>query len=119
MIRYRRSFATTVKQTSQRRRRTSRRGRTPIFVVGGFALLVLIGLLYVGQVNTVATSGIVIRDLEERISDLQQINQELDLSANDLRALSTIERSSKDLNLTVRAQAAYLPLVTDTVARGQ
>ena len=84
-----------------------------------FALVVSFGLLYVGQVNTVATSGLAMEDLDRTIRDLQRENQDLDLRAAALRSLSTVEQSSRVLQLQVRAKIEYLPSIPETVALSQ
>jgi hypothetical protein len=87
--------------------------------VVGFAACVGFGLLYVSQVNSVATSGIAMKDLEQQIRELERANQDLELQAASLRSLSTVEQTSKELDLVARAPIEYLPAVSDTVARSE
>lgn len=96
-----------------------RRGRSAVLAIIGFALLVGFGLLYVGQVNTVATSGLATKDLNAHIRQLQRENQDLELKIASLKSLSTVEQASRELNLQVRANVAYLPLLSETVARSR
>ncbi len=84
-----------------------------------FGAVLGFGLLYVGQVNSVATSGLVMRDLEQQIRGLQRESQDLELRAAALRSLSTVEYTSKQLNLLVRAKTEYLPTLPATVARSR
>lgn len=84
-----------------------------------FAVVVGFGLLYVGQVNSVATSGLAMKDLERTIRGLQRENQDLDLHATALRSLSTVEQASQALDLQVRAKIEYLPSIPETVARNR
>lgn len=109
------------RHVTMRRRGTQqpRRLGTTITFVLGFLIVLGLGLLYVNQVNTVATSGLAIQDLERKASQLEQANQDLELQAAALRSLPTVEQSSKDLQLVVRAKIEYLPGLEATVARSK
>ncbi len=85
----------------------------PVLIAG---LVFGAGLLYVAQINQVATGGLTIKALENRVASLKLKNQELELQATAFRSLDTVEATSKSLNLLVQAPVHYLPSVPSSVA---
>lgn len=66
------------------------------------------GLLYVAQMNATATGNLTIRQMGQKIGDLQAQNQELELKADTVRSLKNIEQASAALDLTAPARITYI-----------
>lgn len=88
---------------------------TPVVVGLMFVILAGAGLLYVRQVNKVATDGLTIRDLQTGIDNLRRETRELEIESATLRTLGTVEQASKELNLVVQAPTEYLPSVPESI----
>lgn len=110
----------TNQRRSSRRQKTgseTHRGTlTLITAIFGGLLLFTLSILYVGQINQVATGGLTIQGLTEQIADLKIEIEQLEFEVTDLRSLSTIERSSGQLDLVTRAPAIHLPPASASVA---
>lgn len=92
---------------------------TSVLAVLVTSLVVGSGFLYIHQANSVATAGLTIREMEQHIADLKRETVELELKAEEVRSLTTIEQASEKLNLVVSTPAEYLPSVPSAVAFGQ
>ena len=78
-----------------------------------FILVVLIcalGVLYIFEVNNVATKGFVIMDLEKKVQELKDSNENLKIREAELKSMYNIEERTKELNMTVPADVSYLTL---------
>jgi cell division protein FtsL len=82
-------------------------------------LTVLVGFVYLVQVNTVSTWGFKIKDLSQRAEDLQRENKKLELQVSELQSLRTIKEASKDLELVGVSTMDYVTLPPSEVALGE
>lgn len=103
---------------NRRIRHVHEAGSATVLAVG-FVLLLGIGLLYVGQANRITTAELSAQQLEKKIDQLKAENVELEIRLGEYRSLSTVERSSKILNLVAKAKPEFLQAPTDTVAFGE
>ncbi len=91
----------------------------PVLRLSALLLLVLVVLSYLWQVNSVATTGYKVKELERRISILQQRNAKLRWQAAELGALSRVEEKSKELGMVSNDQVDYLLDSKSEVALGR
>jgi len=77
-------------------------------VIFVFILTVAIGLCYLVQVNSLATKGYKIKDLEERVADLRTKNKSLELEITELRSTERISREVENLEMVAVARVEYL-----------
>ena len=78
-----------------------------------FLLVVLIcifGVIYIFEVNNVATQGYQIRDLEQKAQELRENNEKLKLKEAELRSMYNIEQKTKDLNMVAPKDVSYISL---------
>ncbi len=79
----------------------------------------ILGLAYVRQINNVATGGLALKQLQQERTERERSTRELELRVENLRSLTTIERTSQELDLVARATVKYLPPVPSSVAFAQ
>ena len=60
--------------------------------------LFIAGVLYLLQVNALATRGYEIKKLEKRILELKEANRRLELESTALKSIETIESQARILN---------------------
>lgn len=82
-------------------------------------LTVLVGFVYLVQVNSVSTGGFKIKDLSQRAEELQRENKKLDLQVSELQSLRTIKEASEDLELVGVSRMDYVILPPSEVALGE
>ncbi|MEI6587622.1 MAG: hypothetical protein WCO05_01595 [Candidatus Moraniibacteriota bacterium] len=70
---------------------------------------------YLFQVNDLAVKGYDIRELENKISELEKENKQMQIREMELRSMYVIEKSAQDFNLVSPANVTYLE-VNNTVA---
>ncbi len=73
-----------------------------------FTVTALCGLIYLWQINGLATKGYKIKDLEERVSQIKNQNKKLELEVTELRSSARIAEKLKELNLVEVAKIEYL-----------
>lgn len=74
------------------------------------------GFGYVMLTNATASEGFAIKDLQTTRDKIQADNQQLDIKAADLRALSAVQRSTASLGLQPADQVTYLTSTSGPVA---
>ncbi len=79
-------------------------------------LLVVVVFSYLWQVNSVATSGYQLKELEKKISILEKRHSKLLLRATELRSLSRVEEKSKELGMVANDTIYYLAADQSVVA---
>lgn len=92
---------------------------TAVTVALGLISIIAIATLsfvYLGQVLTTASQGTDIQNLENKITNLRQRQQELELEGAELRSIQAIEQQIQQLNLTVADKVTYLNLPSGKVA---
>lgn len=78
-----------------------------------FVLVVLIlfsGAFYLYQVNDLATKGYEIKDIENRIQNLEKDSKRMQIKEVELRSMYNIEKSTQDLNLVNPASVSYIEM---------
>ncbi len=101
-------------RAAQQRRPGGRLSLRPLIVLG---ILFAAGMLYVAQMNRVATGGLTIRKFERAIAQLKLENQELEISAARFQSLATVERNAALLHLDENTRSlVYLPQTDTPVA---
>jgi len=73
-----------------------------------FTITALCGLIYLWQINGLATKGYKIKDLEEKVSQIKDQNKKLELEVTELRSSARIAAKLKELNLVEVARVEYL-----------
>jgi len=77
-----------------------------VFVV--LSLVALSGVFYLYQVNSMATKGIEIKKAENKITELKQQGEELQIREVEQRSMYNIEKEVKNLDLVNTAEISYL-----------
>jgi cell division protein FtsL len=99
--------------------RASKKGSVRFSLVGaGFLMtffVVLSVAFYLFQVNDLAVKGYDIRELENKISELEKANKQMQIREMELRSMYVIEKSAKEFNLVSPVNVSYLE-VNNTVA---
>lgn len=98
------------------RHTTQPRGRfstVPLLFIG---VVLTVGILYVFQLNTVATGGLTLRQLGHRLTTLKSDNAELEVQAAQMQSLSIVQQATDRLQLTQQVHYSYLPEIQSTVA---
>lgn len=71
------------------------------------ALLVILSVVYLWQVNSLTTKGYEIRTLERKIVELKEQQKRLELESASLQSIQRIEEASKTLNLVPSKQMDF------------
>ncbi|MCX6765846.1 MAG: hypothetical protein NT136_02715 [Candidatus Moranbacteria bacterium] len=79
---------------------------SPWFVVALF--IALAGILYLYFINSSATKGYQIRQVEKDISQLKKENEQLRIKEAELKSLYYIEETSKQFNMSEAANISYI-----------
>lgn len=77
-----------------------------VFVV--FTLFLATGFFYLYQVNDLATKGYEIKEIENRIKDLEEEGKKLKIKETELRSMYTIEKDTENLNLVNSENISYI-----------
>ncbi|MDX9893332.1 MAG: hypothetical protein RB292_02860 [Patescibacteria group bacterium] len=80
-------------------------------------LIVALGLGYLIQINGLATKGYQIRELEDRIGELENEQADLKLEMLGLQSMDNVENKVSKLNMVAAGQADYLVVSPVAVAR--
>lgn len=62
-------------------------------------LIFIIGIIYLSQINGLATFGFKLQALEERAREIERINKKLDLEVAELQSLSRITGATRGLGM--------------------
>lgn len=79
----------------------------------GFVLLGLLlsaSSLYLYQVNSLATKGYELRDVENKIQASEKEIHELKIEEVELKSMYNMEKATKDLNLVSSSEASYIDI---------
>jgi len=90
----------------------SKRGSIKIGLASAGFLMVLSivvsSAFYLFQVNDLAVKGYAIRELENKISELEKANKQMQIREMELRSMYVIEKSAKEFNLVSPVNVSYL-----------
>lgn len=78
--------------------------------------MIAFGALYVGQVNSAATKGYAIRELQERNVALRHERDRLEMQIARLRSVESVKTREAFLGLRAIAPSAFVKTSTDVVA---
>lgn len=84
----------------------------------GFLMIFLVifsSAFYLFQVNDLAVKGYDIKELENKISELEKENKQMQIHEMELRSMYVIEKSAQDFNLVSPVNVSYVE-VNNTVA---
>ena len=81
------------------------------------ALIVVIGVSYLVQINSLATKGYQIEELENRITELQQEQADLELEALSLQSMGVVKEKVDNLGMVLAGESDYLQPTPVAVAR--
>ena len=79
-------------------------------------LIVGIGIVYLLQMNHMSVKGYEIKDLENRIQDLEEYNKKLQLQIDEKQSLSYINDKLADLQMVDVGRVEYLSAKAASVA---
>ncbi len=80
------------------------------------ALILIVGMLYIIQVNRSVTKGYEIRDLETAISDLRLETERLESQVAESRSMAEIDERVQMLGMVPSSGPEYVSAGTPTVA---
>ena len=91
-----------------------RRGSVKIGTIGaGFVMVsfvIFCSAFYLFQVNDLAMKGYEIRDLENKIAQLEKDNKKMEIREMELRSMYAVEKFAPDFNLVNPVNVSYLEL---------
>lgn len=88
---------------------------TPKFFI--LALIVALGVGYIGKTNNTSTKGYAIRDLEVKVKQLQQEEQRLSVEIAKYSAMQTVRKRVEQLGMEQTKEVEYVKSVEAAVAR--
>ncbi len=71
-------------------------------------LLFIAGAIYLYSINSSATKGYQVKQVEKEIQDLEKENENLKIKEAELKSLYHIEESSKNLNMEDLKDVSYI-----------
>lgn len=80
-------------------------------------LLIVALFAYVWQINSLATYGYQVRELEKEVADLKNTNKQLENQSANLRSLDGLKKKLDQLSLVPVANVQYLSPPSSIVAQ--
>lgn len=74
------------------------------------SFLLISGFIYLFQVNDLATKGFEMKEMENKISDLEETGKKLQIKETELRSMYAIEKDARDLNLVNSSNVSYVEI---------
>lgn len=90
------------------------KNRNSLIILG--VLIFSFGLLYLWQINCLATTGYQIKALENKAAALKDENKHFQVQITELRSTSRLEEKIAELNMVSVARVEYLQANGSTVA---
>lgn len=81
-----------------------------------FVSTLLLGSVYLGMLNQSSTRGFTLKELEQRVAELEQENDRLHFAASELSSLAQIEAYAEAQEMVKVGAIEYLPSVGSAVA---
>ena len=81
------------------------------------ALVCLLGVFYIFEVNNMATKGFEIKTLENQMGDLKRENEKLKIQEAELKSMYNIEEKTQELNMVAPKDVSYLTLPGDVAMK--
>jgi len=106
------------KKTSRRKRKIFRfpQIRFKAFSLIVYSGLVVLFLAYLVQINSIATKGYVISELETKLSELAKQNNSLQAEALSLQTTDNVVNKLEDMGLVSSEEVEYINIIKPTVA---
>jgi len=92
---------------------SQKKGSYPGLAVVGFVLIgvaFLAGALYLYQVNSIATKGYELREIENKIQESEKEVNKLKIKEVELKSMYNIEKATEGLNLVTASEISYLDI---------
>ena len=89
--------------------------KTANIAVGG--LIIVITVSYLVQINSLATKGYQIKELENKIAGLKQDKADLELEALSLQSMGTVKGKVQGLGMVMAGEPEYLAPTPVAMAR--
>ena len=90
----------------------NKEGKIRIGLAAGTFMLVglvaFLGAFYLYEVNSIATQGFEIKDIEGQIKELDKQSQKLKIQEVELKSMNNIEQSIENLNLVSSQEVSYV-----------
>ena len=80
-------------------------------------MIVSSGVTYLVQINALATKGYQIKALEQRVSELKEEKEDLELQSLGLQAMGSVKDKVADLGMVEITDTDYLTIAPVAVAR--
>ncbi len=80
-------------------------------------LIVMVGLFYLIEINSLAAKGYQIKELEQTVAKLRQTNSDLEFEALNLQSMGRIKDRVADLGMVAVGETEYLTPTPVAVAR--
>ena len=81
-----------------------------------FAAIFVTGVFYLIQVNSLATKGYQIKDLDNKVAELKDMNKKLEVEVTELRSTARINHEIEKLNMVAVSRFEYLKANGTSVA---
>lgn len=104
---------------SRNKKLTARKRRQDRSIVAFFLILIIVlfGILYIIQTNSVATKGYTIQQHKSELAELQTKNKNLELQLSKIQSLDFLEAKIEVLNMIKVSQIDYMSAVSEVAAR--
>ena len=73
-------------------------------------MIIFAGGFYLYQVNSIASEGFEMQDVQNKIQEYQKEGRDLEIKEVESRSMYNIEKSAKDLNLINSSNVSYIEL---------
>jgi hypothetical protein len=83
---------------------------------GVTALVIVFGVMYLGQINSMATRGYELKALELKRAELSKANKELEVKAAQAQSTENILSKIEALNLVKVSNVSYISATSTSVA---
>lgn len=84
--------------------------------IATFSALILLSFIYIFQVNSTASKGYTMRELETRIQELTVTNQQIETEVNEAQSLNRISRVVKMIGMVKAEAPVYVNAGSPSVA---
>lgn len=95
--------------------KTGGKGSIKVGLIGVGFLMIFASAFYLFQVNSLAIKGYEVKELENKISELEKENKKMQIREMEFRSMYVIEKSAQNFNLVSPENVTYLE-VNSTVA---
>jgi hypothetical protein len=107
-------FADSFSVRQERKRKEVLSGKAGIgataFVFCLTAGLAISGILYLYQVNTIATKGFEVKEIEQQIKEAEKESNRLKIREVELKSMYNIEKATENMNLIKATSVSYVEM---------